>query len=197
MKQIKAFDNEQIEEKEPVKMSEKTKNILIFYGQLLWCGILLCGVLYVTILLYCLGIFMFWNSFGKSTYKWMDSIWGRYTKYVNSVFWHGKCTPKIKRITRICVDILFAFFIFYGVICCFCYGLIMFWNSFGKKNMKWLKQMCEWYVNRTSKSISELSGKGGRYSDENEDLNESVELEEPDEDETDEDIDTDLDEDEE
>ena len=197
MKQIETFGNEQNEEKEPVKMSEKTKNILIFYGQLLWCGILLCGVLYVTILLYCLGIFMFWNSFGKSTYKWMDSIWGRYTKYVNSVFWHGKCTPKIKRITRICVDILFAFFIFYGVICCFCYGLIMFWNSFGKKNMKWLKQMCEWYVNRTSKSISDLSGKGGRYSDENEDLNESVELEEPDEDETDEDIDTDLDEDEE
>lgn len=198
MKQIETFGNEQNEEKDSVKMSEKTKNILIFYGQLLWCGILLCGVLYVTILLYGLGFIMFWNSFGKSTYKWMDNIWERYTKYVNSVFWHGKCTPKIKRITRVCVDILFAFFIFYGVVCCFGYGLIMFWNSFGKKNQKWLKQMCEWYVNRTSKSISELSGKGGRSLNEDEseefkDFNETEELEEPDEEG--EDIDSDLEED--
>ena len=86
MKQIETFGNEQNEEKDSVKMSEKTKNILIFYGQLLWCGILLCGVLYVTILLYGLGFIMFWNSFGKSTYKWMDNIWERYNQYVNYVF---------------------------------------------------------------------------------------------------------------
>ena len=58
--------------------------------------------------------------------------------------------------------------------------------------------MCNWYVTRTSKSISELSGKGGRSLNEDEseefkDFNKTEEFEEPDEEG--EDIDSDLEED--
>ena len=80
-------------------------------------------------------------------------MWTWFTRKVATLFEENKIDKRIKLAVRLSADIFILLFIFYAWYICAMYGLLMFWCEFGKRNLKCVKRIAEWYIRRVKATL--------------------------------------------
>ncbi|MBO5673437.1 MAG: leucine-rich repeat protein [Paludibacteraceae bacterium] len=112
-------------------------------------------VMEASVLVWVYGLILFWTSFGKKSFEWQEKMWKWYMRKVATLFKENKSDKRIKLAVRLSADIFIFLFLFEAWWICALYGILMFWCEFGKRNLKCVKRITEWYIRRVKATLKQ------------------------------------------
>ena len=145
-------DDEDIEQE---KQESQTISISKLLVGLCAYGFIGMFVMEASVLVWVYGLILFWTSFGKKSFEWQEKMWKWYLRKVATLFKENKSDKRIKLAVRLSADIFIFLFLFEAWWICALYGILMFWCEFGKRNLKCVKRITEWYIRRVKATLKQ------------------------------------------
>ena len=145
-------DDEDIEQE---KQESQTISISKLLVGLCAYGFIGMFVMEASVLVWVYGLILFWTSFGKKSFEWQEKMWKWYMRKVATLFKENKSDKRIKLAVRLSADIFIFLFLFEAWWICALYGILMFWCEFGKRNLKCVKRITEWYIRRVKATLKQ------------------------------------------
>lgn len=149
--QVVYIDNAETNKQEK-QVSQIVPIIKLIVGLLVY-GFIGMYVMSASILVWAYGFIFFWTSFGRKSFEWQEKMWTWYMRKVATLFKESLIDKRAKRVVRLSAEIFISLFIIEAWCICAMYGLLMFWCEFGKRNLKCVKRIAEWYIRRVKATL--------------------------------------------
>lgn len=143
-------DDEDIKQEKQV--SQIVPIIKLIVGLLVY-GFIGMYVMSASIVVWAYGLILFWTSFGRKSFEWQEKMWTWYMRKVATLFKESLIDKRAKLVVRLSAEIFISLFIIEALCICAMYGLLMFWCEFGKRNLKCVKRIAEWYIHRVKATL--------------------------------------------
>lgn len=145
-------DDEDIEQEKQVSQIVPIIKLIV---ELLVYGFIGMYVMSASILVWTYGFILFWTSFGRKSFEWQEKMWTWYMRKVATLFKESLIDKRAKHVVRLSAEIFISLFIIEAWWICALYGILMFWCEFGKRNLKCVKRITEWYIRRVKATLKQ------------------------------------------